>query len=76
MNCKEIDIELAKVTGFIDSVEKESKFSSRSVLSFLGDFGIGNVMEKKAALGRAHQRLKDLQTLKTQKGCIINPKNS
>jgi len=69
LTCREIDIEISKVTGFINHVEKESEFSGRSVLSFLGDFGIGNVMEKDSALESAHNRLTELQKLKAQKGC-------
>ena len=70
-SCREIDIEIAKVQGFIEQVENESRFSGRSVLSFLGDFGIGNVMEKDAALESAHARLKDLQDLKVARGCKV-----
>ena len=48
MSCREIDLEMAKVRGFIDHVNKESEFSGRDVLAILGDFGIGNSMEKSA----------------------------
>ena len=33
MSCREIDLELAKVRGFIDHVNKESEFSGRDVLA-------------------------------------------
>ena len=70
-SCREIDIEIAKVQGFIDQVENESRFNEKSVLSFLGDFGIGNVMEKDAALDSARARLKDLQDLKVARRCVV-----
>jgi len=69
MSCKEIDLELAKIDGFKDQVQKESQFSGRSVLSFLGDFGVGNVMEKNAALKSADDRRAMLVSLRASKAC-------
>lgn len=69
MSCREIALEQAKVNGFIDYVEKESEFDGRSVLSFLGDFGVGNVIEKKAALKSANRRLEQLKEVEKQKNC-------
>lgn len=57
MTCREIALEHAKVKGFIKHVEKESQFDGRSVLSFLGDFGVGNVIEKGEALKSANRQL-------------------
>ncbi|MHA6038805.1 hypothetical protein ACVSK5_03735, partial [Pseudomonas aeruginosa] len=50
-------------------VREESEFDGRSVLSFLGDFGIGNLMEKDAAVDSANQRLTQLAGAKMQRGC-------
>ncbi len=69
LTCREIDMETAKVHGYLSHVEKESEFDGRSVLSFLGDFGIGNVMEKSSAMDAANTRLAQLQDLRVQKGC-------
>lgn len=69
MTCREIDLEIAKVDGFTSHVDKESEFDGRSVLSFLGDFGIGNVMEKDAALKSANQRREALENLRVAKQC-------
>lgn len=69
MSCREIDLERAKVNGFIGQVHQESKFDGRSVLSFLGDFGIGNVMEKDAALKSANERRQALDDLRASKNC-------
>lgn len=76
LSCREIDIEISKTIGFINDIEAESKFSGRRVLSFFGDFGIGNVVEKNAALDSAHKRLNDLQNLKAEKGCSIDIKEN
>lgn len=69
MNCREIELEAAKVRGFIDHVNKESEFSGRDVLAILGDFGIGNSMEKSAALESANKRLTALNGLYHSKRC-------
>ncbi|WP_159918066.1 hypothetical protein [Pantoea sp. 18069] len=69
MTCREIELETAKVHGYLEHIEKESQFDGRSVLSFLGDFGIGNTMEKNAALEAANKRLAQLQAAKTAKNC-------
>ncbi|MDF7667910.1 hypothetical protein PT273_09020 [Orbaceae bacterium ESL0727] len=69
LSCHEIALEEAKVQGYLDHVEKESQFDGRSVLSFLGDFGVGNVMEKKAAIKSANARLVQLKELARMKKC-------
>lgn len=71
LSCRDIDLESAKVHGFLQQVDRESEFDGRSVLSFLGDFGIGNVMEKSSAVDSANQRLAQLQDLRANKGCGI-----
>lgn len=67
LSCREIDLEQAKVQGFIQHVNEESGFDGRSVLSFLGDFGIGNTMEKHNALASATTRLAELNNLRSTK---------
>lgn len=69
MTCREIALEEAKVVGFLEHVEKESEFDGRSVLSFLGDFGIGNMMEKGNATKSANERLSQLKDLSSERGC-------
>lgn len=69
MTCREIDLEEAKVHGFLAHVRKESEFDGRSVLSFLGDFGIGNLMERDAAVDSANKRLVQLGEAKSRQGC-------
>lgn len=69
MNCREITLELAKVDGFVQRVEKESAFNLRSVGSFLADFGLGNVLEKDSALKSARERRQALESLSESKHC-------
>jgi hypothetical protein len=71
--CREMDLEIAKSRGFIDYVNKESEFSGRDVLAILGDFGIGNSMEKSAALESANKRIEELRVLKSVKICPATP---
>lgn len=73
MTCREIDLETAKVMGFVDHVNKESEFSGRDVLAILGDFGIGNSLEKSAALESANKRLAQLRDQRDAKKCSANP---
>lgn len=69
MTCREIDLEEAKVHGFLSHVRQEAEFDGRSVLSFLGDFGIGNLMERDAAVDSANKRLAQLSAAKSRQGC-------
>lgn len=69
MNCREIELEQARVDGFLEMVVRESQFDGRDVLAFLGDFGIGNSMERNAATASAMARKNELHGLLTAKGC-------
>jgi len=68
-DCRDIELELAKVSAFRDQVAKQDDLSGASVAGFLGDFGIGNAMEHSAALDTANEREKQLRDLKSSKGC-------
>jgi hypothetical protein len=70
MSCRELDLEQAKAQGFIQHVNQESEFDGRSVLSFLGDFGMGNLMEKDSALKSATNRMNELSKVRSTKSCI------
>lgn len=69
LTCREIDIEISKVHAFLGQVSDKSQIDGRSVLGFLGDFGIGNAMERSAAEESARRRLDELTTLRAAKGC-------
>lgn len=69
LNCREINIEIAKVDGMIKQITEKSKFDGMDVAAFLGDFGIGNKMELDAALASANTRKTQLTSMKTAKRC-------
>lgn len=71
MTCREMDLEIAKTRGFIDHVNKEAAFSGRDVLAFLADFGIGNNLERTAALESANNRIKQLEEQRQVKACAV-----
>lgn len=67
LTCREIDLDVARTDGFIQRIGSESQWDSRDTLAFLGDFGIGNSMEKSAALESATTRRSQLNTLRATK---------
>lgn len=69
--CRELDIELAKVEALEDAIVREAQIDGRSVLGFLGDFGIGNAIARSSAEDTVVSRKADLQNLKSAKGCEI-----
>jgi len=69
MSCRELELEEARVMGFLAHIDKESEFDGRSVLSFLGDLGIGNMMEKDGAVKSANERLAALHVERARKNC-------
>lgn len=69
MSCREIDMEVARTSGFVEQVKLESQFSARDVFAILGDLGIGNYMEKNAALESAENRIAQLRDQSSAKGC-------
>jgi hypothetical protein len=68
--CRDIDIEIAKVGAFQQQVIEGAQFNMASVLGILGDYGIGNSMERHSAEASAAKRLADLNDLKAEKGCL------
>lgn len=68
-DCRDIELEISKVEKFILEVNEGGDIDLRSVAGFLGDFGIGNAMEKNEAIKSAYERLLELKQLKTEKDC-------
>ena len=60
-------MEISKVNQFLLQVEEGSEIDWRSVAGFLGDYGIGNAIEKNAAVKSARERLVELEALKFKK---------
>ena len=68
-SCEDIKIEISKIDAFELQVAEGAEFSGLSVLSFLGDLGIGNTMEKDAALKTAKERRVSLNNASAMKNC-------
>ncbi|MEO0511204.1 MAG: hypothetical protein AAF065_15245 [Verrucomicrobiota bacterium] len=68
-DCKDIALEISKVEKFILEVNEGAEVDFMSVAGFLGDFGIGNSIEKDKALKSANERLEELKQLKIDKDC-------
>lgn len=67
MDCKSVQLEIAKTHSIQNEIEKTGDFDGRTVLGALGDFGIGNGMAKSEARRKAQARLEQLESLKSVK---------
>lgn len=67
--CRELKIEMAKVSQFVDDVDAERDVDLRAAAAFLGDFTIGNQMERREALKSAKRRAADIEQAWNAKGC-------
>ena len=68
-DCKALSQEIAKAHSMQQEIESTGQFDGRTVLGFLGDFGIGNGMAKSEARKKAQERLNQLEALKSVK-CV------
>lgn len=68
-DCKDIALELAKIQAFEDQIADEAGVDGRSALGFLGDFGIGNKMERDDAEKSARERRQQLEALQASQRC-------
>lgn len=66
-SCEYIDMELAKANSAKREILKTGEFNGKTVLGFLGDFGIGNGMAKRQALKNVNERIYGLTSLKNSK---------
>jgi hypothetical protein len=69
LTCSDILTEITKVFAFTNSVNKGAQFSGGDVVAAAIDTGIGNEIEKKAALDSAAQRLNQLKELSLARKC-------
>lgn len=67
MDCKDVKLEIAKMEAVNREIEETGRFDGRTVLGFLGDFGIGNGLAKEEARKKAQDRMWRLQSLKESK---------
>lgn len=68
-SCEDIDIEISKVRAFQEQIKDEADIDAKSVAGFLGDFGVGNRLERGNAEESAEERLEQLEDLQQMKGC-------
>ncbi|WP_048784295.1 hypothetical protein [Pantoea vagans] len=68
-DCKALDQEIAKVHSMQNQIKETGSFDGRTVLGFIGDFGLGNGLAKSAATDKANARLVQLQNIKASKSC-------
>ncbi|WP_072929918.1 hypothetical protein [Nissabacter archeti] len=68
-DCKALDQEIAKAHSMQNQIKETGSFDGRTVLGFLGDFGLGNGLAKSAATDKANARLMQLQNIKASKNC-------
>ncbi|MEW5110946.1 hypothetical protein AB1Y45_20535 [Morganella morganii] len=64
MTCNDLKVEIAKTRGIQTENENTGEFDGKTVLGFLGDFGIGNGMAKSDARKKVASRLNQLEGLK------------
>ncbi len=70
LTCEQIGLEIEKTEFFVADIQRQrSETSGAHVLGFLGDFGIGNVMEGNAAEASGEDRLRQLRALHSEKRC-------
>ena len=70
LSCEDIETEFQKTEFFVEDVQRQrSDTNAAHVLGFLGDFGIGNVLEGDAAEESGRNRLGELEALQAGKGC-------
>ncbi|KAA9001696.1 hypothetical protein FJU30_05220 [Affinibrenneria salicis] len=68
-DCRALSQEIAKTKSVQSEIERTGEFDGRTVLGFLGDFGIGNGMAKSEARQKASARLSQLTKLKAARKC-------
>lgn len=67
MTCKDAKLEIAKTIAIQREIEKTGDFDGKTVLGFLGDFGIGNGIAKSEAKQKVRDRLWNLEYIKESK---------
>ena len=63
-DCNTLDQEIAKARSVQKEIKEIGGFDGRTVMGFIGDFGIGNGIAKSSAISKADARLTQLESLK------------
>lgn len=61
--------EIAKTHSVQNQIKETGSFDGRTVMGFMGDFGLGNGLAKSAATTKADARLVQLENLRTARNC-------
>ena len=67
LSCEDVRKEVVKQESVISEINRTGNFDGRTVLGFMGDFGIGNGMAKSKAYEKAEQRMESLKELRNPK---------
>lgn len=68
-DCKTLMLEIAKAHSVQNQINETGSFDGRTVMGFMGDFGLGNGLAKSAASTKADARLMQLENLSTARNC-------
>lgn len=66
-DCKALTQEIAKARSIQNEITEIGSFDGRTVMGFMGDFGLGNGIAKSSATSKANARLTQLESLKAAK---------
>ena len=67
LDCQAVKQEIAKTHSMQEEIDRTGSFDGRTVLGFMGDFGVGNGMAKSSAYQKSQDRLTQLEALKASK---------
>jgi hypothetical protein len=67
LSCEDVKKEIIKQESVISEINRTGNFDGKTVLGFLGDFGIGNGIAKSDAQEKAEKRMEALKEQRNQK---------
>ncbi|MEZ3498984.1 hypothetical protein HP564_05390 [Pantoea sp. KPR_PJ] len=73
LNCQALNFEIARTHAIQQEIKQTSRFDYRTVMGFLGDFGIGNGLARHNASEKAKSRLSQLEALRNVKCALSQP---
>lgn len=70
MTCQDLELELLRAEQVERKINATGEFDGKTVLGFLGDFGIGNAMAKSEAQAALSERRKTIREAQVRKDCL------
>jgi hypothetical protein len=70
MTCENFELEMLRADQVAHQIDETGEFDGRTILGFLGDFGIGNGMAKSEAHNAIEVRKNTIREAQVSKGCI------